>query len=145
MAIPGLAKRVGVTARVLRYWEEQGLISPTREHGKLRYSPRDLAIAGLIRRLLETGAGMDGIRMLKQIAERDIRRSAASGDEAALAEEALRILYQRKAFREETGTDEEHYPERRPPPPPPPRPPPPHGPRPRPERRPGPRHRPGPR
>jgi hypothetical protein len=88
---------------------------------------------------------MDGIRMLKRIAERDIRRSAASADEATLAEEALRILYQRKAFREETGTDEEHYPERRPPPPPPPRPPPPHGPHPRPERRPGPRHRPGPR
>ena len=145
MAIPGLAKHVGVTPRVLRYWEEQGLISPTREHGKLRYSPRDLAIAGLIRRLLEAGAGMDGIRMLKRMAERDIRRSAASGDEAALAEEALRILYQRKAFREETGTDEEHYPERRPPPPPPPRSPPPHGPRPRPERRPGPRYRPGPR
>jgi DNA-binding transcriptional MerR regulator len=141
MAIPGLAKHVGVTPRVLRYWEEQELISPTREHGRLRYSPRDLAIAGLIRRLLEAGAGIDGIRMLKRIAERDIRSSAASGDEAALAEEALRILYQRKAFREETGTDEEHYPERRPPPPPPPL----HGPRPRPERRPGPKHRPGPR
>jgi DNA-binding transcriptional MerR regulator len=141
MAIPGLAKHVGVTPRVLRYWEEQGLISPTREHGKLRYSPRDLAIAGLIRRLLEAGAGMDGIRMLKRMAERDIRRGAASGDEAALAEEALRILYQRKAFREEAGTDEEHYPDRRPPPPPPP----PHGPHPRPEGRPGPRHRPGPR
>ena len=145
MAIPGLARHVGVTPRVLRYWEEQGLISPTREHGKLRYSPRDLAIAGLIRRLLEAGAGMDGIRMLKRMAERDTRRSAASGDEAALAEEALRILYQRKAFREETGTDEEHYPERRPPPPPPPRPPPPHGPHPRPKGRPGPRYRPGPR
>ena len=141
MAIPGLAKRVGVTPRVLRYWEELGLISPTREHGKLRYSPRDLAIAGLIRRLLEAGAGVEGVRMLRRLAERDVRRSAASGEEAALAEEALRILYQRKAFREETGTDEEHYPERRPPPPPPP----PHGPHHRPERGPGPRRRPGPR
>jgi len=141
MAIPGLAKRVGVTPRVLRYWEEQGLISPTREHGRLRYSPRDLAIAGLIRRLLEAGAGVEGVRMLRRLAERDVRRSAASGEEAALAEEALRILYQRKAFREETGTDEEHYPERRPPPPPPP----PHGPHHRPERGPGPRRRPGPR
>jgi MerR family regulatory protein len=35
VAIPRLAERVGVTPRVLRYWEEQGLISPTREHGKL--------------------------------------------------------------------------------------------------------------
>src|SRR5215472_16601042 len=94
MAIPGLAQRVGVTPRVLRYWEEQGLISPTREHGKLRYSPRDLAIAGLIRRLLEAGAGVEGIRMLKRMPERDIRHSAASDEKAALAEEALRILYQ---------------------------------------------------
>jgi DNA-binding transcriptional MerR regulator len=131
MAIPRLAERIGVTPRVLRYWEEQQLISPTREHGKLRYSPRDLAIAALIRRLLDAGAGVGGIRMLKRLAERDVRRAAATGEEAALAEEALRILYQRKAFREETGTDEEHYPAGMPPPPPPPPrphpPPPPHG------------------
>lgn len=130
MAIPRLAERIGVTPRVLRYWEEQQLISPSREHGKLRYSPRDLAIAALIRRLLDAGAGVEGIRMLKRLAERDVRRAA--GAEDALAEEALRILYQRKAFREETGTDEEHYPHRKPPPPPPG---PPHR-----RPRPGPRH-----
>jgi len=118
LAIPRLAERVGVTPRVLRYWEEQGLISPTREHGKLRYSPRDVAIARLIRRLLAAGVGIEGVRMLKRLAERDIRLSA--DDEPALLEEALRILYQRKAFREETGMDEEHYPEGQPPPPPPP-------------------------
>jgi len=122
LAIPRLAERVGVTPRVLRYWEEQGLISPTREHGKLRYSPRDVAIAALIRRLLAAGAGVEGIRMLKRLAERDIRRSSAARDEAALTEDALRILYQRKAFREETGMDEEHYPEGKPPPPPGPHP-----------------------
>ena len=120
LAIPRLAERVGVTPRVLRYWEEQGLISPTREHGKLRYSPRDVAIARLIRRLLDAGVGIDGVRMLKRLAERDIRRSSSAGDETALTEEALRILYQRKAFREETGMDEEHYPEGKPLPPPPP-------------------------
>jgi len=128
LAIPRLAERVGVTPRVLRYWEEQGLISPTREHGKLRYSPRDVAIARLIRRLLDAGAGIDGVRMLKRLAERDIRRSSSAGNETALTEEALRILYQRKAFREETGMDEEQYPEGKPPPPPPPHGGPPHGP-----------------
>ena len=96
LAIPRLAERVGVTPRVLRYWEEQGLISPTREHGRLRYSPRDVAIARLIRTVLQTGTGIEGVRMLKRLAERDIRGRAAAGDEAALAEEALRILYQRK-------------------------------------------------
>jgi DNA-binding transcriptional MerR regulator len=130
MAIPRLAEQVGVTPRVLRYWEEQQLISPTREHGKLRYSPRDRAIAVLIRRLLEAGAGVEGLRMLKRLAERDVRRAAASGEESALAEEALRILYQRKAFREETGTDEEHFPQHKPPPPPRPAPREPHRPHP---------------
>jgi DNA-binding transcriptional MerR regulator len=134
MAIPRLAEQVGVTPRVLRYWEEQQLISPTREHGKLRYSPRDRAIATLIRRLLDAGVGVEGIRMLKRLAERDVRRAASTGAEDALAEEALRILYQRKAFREETGTDEEHYPRREPPPLPRP----PHGPPGHP--RPGPAH-----
>ena len=133
MAIPRLAERVGVTPRVLRYWEEQRLISPTREHGKLRYSPRDLAIAALIRVLLEAGVGVEGIRMLKRLAERDIRRATATGDQAAIAEEALRILYQRKAFVEETGAGEEHYLQPKPEPPPhrpaPPDRPPPHGPR----------------
>lgn len=110
VAIPRLAEQVGVTPRVLRYWEEQGLISPTREQGKLRYSPRDVAIARLTKRLLEAGASVDGIRMLKDLSEREIRRAAEAEDGAVLREVALRILYQRKAFREATGMDEEHYP-----------------------------------
>ncbi|HZP90384.1 MAG TPA: helix-turn-helix domain-containing protein [Actinomycetota bacterium] len=134
MAIPRLAEHVGVTPRVIRYWEEQGLISPTREHGKLRYSPRDLAIARLVKRLIDAGVGIEGIAMLKAVAEREVRLAGRAGDERALLETALRLLYQRKAFREETGRDEEHYPEGPPPPPPGgpgphggPPPPPPHG------------------
>jgi DNA-binding transcriptional MerR regulator len=118
MAIPRLAEQVGVTPRVLRYWEEQGLISPTREHGNLRYSPRDVAIARLIKRLLDAGLAIDAVRMLKTLSERDVRQAAVAEDDALLSEIALRILYQRKAFREETGTEEEHYPHGPPPPPP---------------------------
>ena len=110
VAIPRLAEQVGVTPRVLRYWEEEGLISPTREHGKLRYSPRDVAIARLTKRLLDAGASVDGIRMLKHLSEREIRRAADPADEAMLSEIALRVLYWRKAFREATGMNEEHYP-----------------------------------
>ena len=102
---------------MLRYWEEQQLISPTREHGKLRYSPRDMAIARLTKQLIDAGFGVEGLRMLKDLSERDIRRAAEAGDETMLTELALRVLYQRKAFREETGMDEEHFPEGRPPPP----------------------------
>lgn len=122
VAIPRLAEAIGVTPRVLRYWEEQGLISPTREHGKLRYSPRDMAIARLTKRLLDAGASVDGLRMLKDLSERDVRLAGMSPDADVLYEFALRLLYQRKAFREVTGMDEEHYPEGRPAPAPPPAP-----------------------
>lgn len=132
MAIPRLAEAIGVTPRVLRYWEGQGLISPTREHGRLRYSPRDLAIARLIKRLLDGGRSVDGLLMLKELSQREVRSAGLGPDEGLLSELALHILYRRKAFREVTGMDEEHYPEGRPPPPP-------HGP-PGPPAAPGPRH-----
>ena len=119
MAIPRLAERVGVTPRVLRYWEEQGLISPSLELGRLRYTPRDVAIARLIKRLLDAGVGIDGIRMLRALAEKEISQSVAEADQAVGLRLALEMLYRRKAFREATGMDEEHYPEGKPPPPPP--------------------------
>jgi DNA-binding transcriptional MerR regulator len=118
VAIPRLAERTGVTPRVLRYWEELGLISPTREHGKLRYSPKDTAVARLTKRLIDSGVSLDGLQMLKELSEREVRRAGRDGDLEALTELALRILYQRKAFREMTGMDDEHYPEGRPTPPP---------------------------
>jgi DNA-binding transcriptional MerR regulator len=128
VAIPRLAERIGVTPRVLRYWEELGLISPSREHGKLRYSPRDTAIARLIKVLVESGVSLDGLRMLRELAEREIRTAGRDADEVVLTELALRLLYQRKAFREATGMDEEHFPEGHPGPPAPPGPPPGHRP-----------------
>jgi DNA-binding transcriptional MerR regulator len=117
VAIPRIASHIGVTPRIVRYWEEQGLISPTQEHGKLRYSPRDVAIARLTKSLLDSGVGIEGVRMLKELSDREIRRASEASGDIELAELALRILYQRKAFREATGMDEEHYPEGRPPPP----------------------------
>ncbi len=117
VAIPRLSERTGVSPRILRYWEELGLISPSREHGKLRYSPRDTAIARLTKRLVEAGVSLDGLQMLKELAEREVRRAGRDQDLPALTELALRILYQRKAFRDVTGMDEEHYPEGHPPPP----------------------------
>lgn len=105
MAIPRLAEEVGVTPRVMRYWEEQGLISPSHEHGKLRYAPHDLAIARLVKRLLDDDVGIDGVRALRSLSEREVRAAAGRDDESHLAELALRILYARKAFRDLTGTD----------------------------------------
>jgi len=46
-----------------------------------------------------------------------MRRAADIADEAMLSEIALRVLYQRKTFREVTGMNEEHYPDSDPNPP----------------------------
>jgi len=48
--------------------------------------------------------------MLKDLTEREIRKAAESADVSVLSEVALRVLYQRKAFLEATGMNEEHYP-----------------------------------
>jgi DNA-binding transcriptional MerR regulator len=109
VAIPRLAEEVGVTPRVMRYWEEQGLISPSRERGKLRYAPHDLAIARLVKRLLDDGVGIDGVRALRTLSEREVQSAVDRNDESYLAELALRILYARKAFRDLTSTEPDRF------------------------------------
>ncbi|SRR5579884_289580 len=104
LAIPGFAREIGVTPRVLRYWEEQGLIRPSRERGKLRYSPRDVRMAVLIQRLLDHGMGVDGVRVVRMLAEREILQAAGQEDEMALTELTLRAAYQRKLLDELTSS-----------------------------------------
>jgi hypothetical protein len=70
-----------------------------------------MAIARLTKRLVDAGESLDGLVMLKQHTEREIRRAGRDADGPTLTELALRLLYQRKAFREAAGMDEEHYPE----------------------------------
>jgi hypothetical protein len=81
-----------------------------------------MAIARLIKRLVDSGVSLDGLRMLRDLSEREVRRAGRDRDEPALTELALRLLYQRKAFREVAGMGEEHFPEGHPGPPPPPNP-----------------------
>jgi DNA-binding transcriptional MerR regulator len=113
MAVPRLADSIGVTPRVFRYWVELGLVTPSREHGKLRFAPHDLAAARLVKRLLEQGVGVDGVRMLRDLAERRVRAALDGSEIDGLA---LSMLYERKAFRSSTGHDPEHDPEGPPPP-----------------------------
>lgn len=56
------------------------------------------------------GRPWTGCGLLKDLSEREIRRATDSADEAVLSEIALLILYRRKAFRDATGMNEEHYP-----------------------------------
>lgn len=63
MHIGDLARSAGTTARALRYYEEQGLLTPERDaNGYRRYGPDDVAVVHRIRALLAAGLGSDGAR-----------------------------------------------------------------------------------
>ncbi|MGW0432833.1 MerR family transcriptional regulator [Micromonospora sp. NPDC003197] len=56
MRISEAARRTGIPARLLRYYEEQGLLHPQRNTSGYRdYSDDDLAAAKRIRQLLDAG------------------------------------------------------------------------------------------
>lgn len=63
MRIKELSERVGVSTRLLRYYEEQGLLSPRREENGYRfYDDDDVARVQQIRGLLEVGLTTEIIR-----------------------------------------------------------------------------------
>src|SRR5688572_10771015 len=56
MRISALARRTGVNERLLRYYEEQGLLRPTRRsNGYREYNESHVATVGHIRALLAAG------------------------------------------------------------------------------------------
>lgn len=65
MRIGDLAARTGVGVRLLRYYEEQGLLSPRRTAaGQRVYEPDDVETVHRIRRLLDAGLGTKVIRTI---------------------------------------------------------------------------------
>lgn len=59
------AARIGVSTRLLRYYEEQGLVSPRRdERGWRAYQERDLSRLNEVRTLLDAGLPVSAIRQL---------------------------------------------------------------------------------
>lgn len=65
------AQRLGTTARTLKYYEELGLVTPTRTEGRYRlYSAADLEKFGRIMRMRSLGFSLQGIaEMLKRPVE----------------------------------------------------------------------------
>lgn len=65
MRIGSLARASGVSQRMLRYYEEQGLLAPARrESGYREYAERDLQTVTHIRALSAAGLTLDSIRGL---------------------------------------------------------------------------------
>ena len=65
MRISDVAKRAGVSARSLRYYEEQGLLSPDRHtNGYREYGEDSVEIAVKIAHLIHSGIPTDAIRVI---------------------------------------------------------------------------------
>ncbi|MFD9700377.1 MerR family transcriptional regulator [Lentzea sp. NPDC059081] len=72
MRIGELARLTGVSARSLRYYEQQGLVHSTRSVGGQRhYAPTEAARVEMIRRLFEAGLGTKVIARLLPCVDTD--------------------------------------------------------------------------
>ena len=69
--IAELAKEFGVTTRTVRFYEDKGLISPTREGQRRIYSPRDRVRLRLIMRGKRLGLTLDEIAELIDLYDAD--------------------------------------------------------------------------
>lgn len=63
MRISQISERTGIPARLLRYYEEQGLLAPARNaSGYRNYDDRDVEVARRVRLLLDAGLSTATIR-----------------------------------------------------------------------------------
>jgi DNA-binding transcriptional MerR regulator len=68
MKIGELSRRTGVATRLLRYYEEQGLLTPTREdNGYRSYSEADVALVGRIALLVRSGVPTRLVKALLEL------------------------------------------------------------------------------
>lgn len=85
MRIGELSRRTGASPRALRYYEEQGLLSPTRlPSGYREYGERDVMTVRRIRVLISAGLGTSVIAEIVPCVEDDtaatLRVAATGGD-----------------------------------------------------------------
>jgi MerR family gold-responsive transcriptional activator of gol and ges genes len=96
MNIGQAAKATGVSAKMIRYYEDSGLIGPTvrTEAGYRTYGERDIHTLGFIKRSRDLGFSVERIAALLQLWN---DRSRHSADVKAMALEHVALLQQRIA------------------------------------------------
>lgn len=83
MRIGELAERTGVSTRLLRYYEEQGLLAPERSGNSYRsYAEADVPVVRRIALLIRSGVPTRLIRALLDLERAQATRSAAAVAEA---------------------------------------------------------------
>ncbi len=93
LTIGALTRELGVTARTLRFWEDQGLLEPLRVGTKRLYGPRERTRAVLVLRGQRLGFSLAEIREIIGLYDRPAEQG---GGEAR----QLQLLLDKIALRE---------------------------------------------
>ena len=97
-AISDLAREFGITPRTIRFWEDQGILSPEREGSKRVFTRRDRARLKMALRGKRLGLSLAEIKDL-------IDMYASTEDETPQLQECLRIMSKRREALEQQRED----------------------------------------
>ena len=97
-AISDLAKEFGITPRTLRFWEDQGILSPQREGNKRVFTRRDRARLKMALRGKRLGLSLAEIKDLIGMYE-------STEDETPQLVECLRLISKRREALEQQRED----------------------------------------
>ncbi|PTA45232.1 MerR family transcriptional regulator [Micromonospora sp. RP3T] len=93
MRIGAVARATGCTPRVLRHYEEQGLITSTRAaNGYREYDPAAVTRVRNIRHLLDAGLTLDDVRVFLPCLDGDVTAAPPSPTGLRVARERLAVL-----------------------------------------------------
>lgn len=97
-SISDLANELDITTRAIRFYEEQGMLTPTRRGQERIYSPKDRVALKLILRGKRIGLALSEIREILDLYE-------LARDEASQSLKLLQLLSERKKQLEEQRND----------------------------------------
>lgn len=97
-AISDLAREFGITPRTIRFWEDQGILSPKREGGKRVFNRRDRARLKMALRGKRLGLSLAEIKDL-------IGMYSSTEDETPQLLECLRVMEKRRGALQQQRED----------------------------------------
>ena len=97
-AISDLAREFAITPRTIRFWEDQGILSPEREGSKRVFTRRDRARLKMALRGKRLGLSLAEIKDL-------IGMYASTEDETPQLQECLRVMGKRREALEQQRED----------------------------------------
>ncbi len=94
--IADASRQIGVSPRILRYWEQLGVVKPSRDpSGRRHFSRHDLLAMALVKELLETpNTSISDLRLVREVAELEVTAAMA------VPLTRLKLLFQRQAAEE---------------------------------------------